>query len=545
METRSEESNERRAIEGFNTIWLAAAGIVPLLGLAPMLLVEAFRIWDRPHYRFAPLPLFVFLVLLGLHFRSAQASKSRQAFATGSVLAGMLLGLVSIYFFMPTLAHAALTFTLLGWLSGQWGTTRMSRIVSMIALIAVTIPLPFNLDVAIIRNLQVLASYWTSAALDTFGVHHFLSGGVLSGRYFDIQILRVGGGTDSVFFLLGLACILIAVRRHGWLGTVLLLASIPLWSVVYGTISQSAIGLYGDSLDTYAEELPFSVVRATCFAVVFISIILFDIGLVAAVRPSQWSKLAEGEWLNEDEQLTLASDLKVGNPTANTLLIAGSSVMLIAGLASAWLIASNYSQARGERVVSLVPRELITAQSTLPTQVAEWTQTDYRSVISRSGTSLEYQWIYSRGLEQVQFVLTPASTRMAPWTGVQGWRISGGPIEQQSTNNLFSVTNMEDPNGNSAVLLSSIISVTGQVERAMAEDFEVASPWRSIFTKLSDESHKSKDDDYIASAFFASIARQEKLDPAVANLVSTLLQSISQKYQIESPAEVMAAPKER
>ncbi len=114
------ESETTEAGEALDTFWLTIAGILPLLGLLPMMFIEATHIWSLAHYRFAVLTSIAAVLVIGLQFRPAKPSKVRFKIAVASTSIGTLVGIVSIWFFLPQLAHLAFSICLFGWLLGSW-----------------------------------------------------------------------------------------------------------------------------------------------------------------------------------------------------------------------------------------------------------------------------------------------------------------------------------------------------------------------------------------------------------------------------------------
>jgi hypothetical protein len=541
--------------ESMDSFWLTFLGVVPLLGLAPLMAVEALRIWDRPHYRFAPLAFLAAIALIAVNFRDARPDRKRFLVATIIGTIGCLLGLCSIWFFMPQLAHLSLAIVLYGWLLGQLGETRWSRILALVSLIVVTIPWPFHLDISAMRTLQAAAAKCTSYALDALGVMHLLSGTAISGRYFTIPTTRVAGGPDSFFLFLGLATIFIAARRHGVLATLLLLASVPIWSITYGVISQTVLGIYGNSFIASGHELPFLWVRAIVFVVVVISFVLFEIGLLGLTRPAKWSRLVDDEWLIEDEIMRYRPpiDYTVNQTISRSLSLPLSSILLLAGLSSALMIARYYDNAFASSRSSLQAANEIGNAAALPAQVGDWKRSDFwiDTNLSSSGSVVpQFHWRYTRGLENVTLALTLGTTQLSPIDAYQQqkWRVveeaDAGSNEVQLP---YQLVQLRNSLGGQAFLMLSDINIAGEVVPASLAEKQGDSPWRSIFTKLASDNKAQNRHVFEAEAFYPAIAEQKQVDSAAASLVTALLQAVAQQTKTKfassaAPAAVTPTP---
>ncbi len=417
--------------------------------------------------------------------------------------------------------------------TGQLGETRWTRIAALVGLIAVSIPLPFGIDRALITAFQAIAASWTSGALDTFAVLHRLEGSMLNSRFFTMPMNRVSGGMDSFFILLGLATFFLSLRRHGYVATILLLLSVPVWSIIYSTLVQTSLGIYGSYLTVPTLDLPFGITRAVTFIVVVICFILFEIALLALTRPAKWSNLEDADWLLEENELAKFPVAAASNAdaTAKFGLLPLAGVLFLCGLLSAGLIATNLEAATGRSGKGVASLEAIAKPDVLPNEVAGWRRVQFETSIVNAqdgGLAAKVQWRYNRGLESVDFVVTSQELEFGGLRGRSGWKAQESTLGSVATP--FLITELRNAESEQAFLITANIDPRGQVSpRPLSYDKSV-SPWRSIFVKLSDESKTELDSrgNLITEAYYATIAPQNRIDASVVELATALLNAVSQ-----------------
>ncbi len=541
--------------------WLTFIGVLPLLGLLPLLFVQAVMLWSRPHYHFAPVAILAAIGLVAIHFRVAAPDRKR--FMTGLGIATMasVLAIVSVVFFLPTLAQVAATLVVFGWLLGQLGETRTSRILAIAMLIGCTIPLPYGWDMGLIRWLQGVAANWTSASLDALGILHLREGQIIFSRFFQLPITRVAGGVDSVFLLAGLAFFMIAARRHGKLAAIILLLSIPLWAISYGVVSQVILAIYGDSQADVTASLPFLAVRLLVLAIICISVILFDFGLVASLRPDHWESNAEDEWL-EDEATLLAKPAtapleKQGQARLIAMTIAAST--LLAGIFATGMIATHTEAAFRVEGVNVAKLTQIAAADALPEQVQDWTRTEYaiETMPLQNGLLVPaFVWKYTSGVEQIRFALQAGSGSGNPIELYirDGWQADdfrappetankasasaadpgdstseAGPTKREIAQKLevLGAKTLKNAVGEQAILLTAIIDTAGKPRPVSEAGVKGNDAWDTIFSKLSDARDNSVADAFEVHYLFMGLSGSDNLNPAAISVFEELVQTIS------------------
>jgi hypothetical protein len=542
--TKSVNSSD---IEQLDSFWLTVVAVLPFLGLLPLMVIQTYHLITTGHYRFAPLVWFAAVIIIAVNFRLAKPTRERFWIAATLCLTGCLIGLVAIWFFSPPLAQLALAITIMGWLLGQLGETQWTRILAISSLFIVTIPPPFLVDVSAIRMLQSFGASWTSSALDAFGILHLLDADnaaevvSIKSRYFSLPISAVGGGLDSCFLLLGLAAVCLAARRHGYAATIVLLLSVPVWSLVYITCTETTLAIYGNAMEDAKLNLPIMTVRIIWLAIVLMLIVLFDIGLVAFTRSKTW--LSQDDWLIDEDKLIdkPAIAASYSQPLARFGSLPVSIALLLAGIVSAWLIARNYQAAIGLGVIPYSMARDIAAEDAVPETVGNWNRVAYGELpdISRDGKFIaKYAWLLERDPEHIRLTATNGESQdnLLERMLNQKWRVDANASDRviEFENVRLNVTMLREQSGQQAFVVRTKIRADGSIDAS--ESVTQATIPTNIFEKLGKPALAKDATAFQIEAFYPTIAEQRQLDQPTVEYLARIVQNISDRTKaITSP----------
>jgi exosortase len=209
--------------------WILA--VLALLGLSPLMVLEGRNLWQQEHLQFYPLAWSAAVYFLWTHIgRSQQQTRLRRVVAIAAACAAAVVGLGAAWYFSPWLAHlsAILWFAFLAFL--QCARAPMGSILAMIGLLAITLPLPFNLDNELILWLQQLSTWATAALMDGLGIPYSRQGTILQLEDKRLFVEEACSGVTSMYSLAAIALGLSLLQQSSGKVTLMSLLTIPLWS---------------------------------------------------------------------------------------------------------------------------------------------------------------------------------------------------------------------------------------------------------------------------------------------------------------------------
>jgi exosortase len=186
------------------------------LATLPLLLVYVvtLRRFHGTHYDYVPFALLLVGVLAFIRF-DRRFTLPRDWFGWGLVAIGALTLLPAIYLNSSWLG--TLAFILIGaaWL---WTSREANggRLIALALPLAMVLKLPVGLDQSLIQSLQRVATKVSGSLLFWLDIPHIVTGNVIGLANRDLFVAEACSGIQSVFTLLFIATVLIAIRRYHW-----------------------------------------------------------------------------------------------------------------------------------------------------------------------------------------------------------------------------------------------------------------------------------------------------------------------------------------
>lgn len=209
-------------------------GGAALVAMAPSL-YELFSLkWSAaPHYSFTPL----FLIAVGfiLFRRWQEEGRARPDISVATILrwippAILLIG--SIWLRRPWLASISFVLGLRAFVFTLGGIEFYKTVRLACWAMWLCVPLPFNLDMALITSMQGFASRQASAILDMFGYRHLLTGVMLNfpDRAFEVE--EACSGVHSLFASIAGVAVYCVIKNRSLSRTIALLSFAVFWVVM-------------------------------------------------------------------------------------------------------------------------------------------------------------------------------------------------------------------------------------------------------------------------------------------------------------------------
>jgi exosortase len=205
-----------------------------LLTFLPAYCIFAIQTWGRPHYEFSPLAMIGAGVLL--RARVSEASGGLRVWPLVLIgLSVVALGwAVAWRSTAPVPVALILTIAAVGWASG--GPRLIRAWWPALALLLLTLRLPFTLDFALVRWLRDLTTTTGSRILDGIGSDHVLTGNVIELGSRQLLVEDACSGVNSLFSTLACTLFLAGLARRGAIHTLALLISVVGWVIVANTV---------------------------------------------------------------------------------------------------------------------------------------------------------------------------------------------------------------------------------------------------------------------------------------------------------------------
>jgi exosortase len=213
--------------------WDWYAIVLPMIALAPLLFSQAIFLWSREHMQFFPLAI---CAACSFFYREGQSKallslvRVRQSW----ILSGMatLLCLIALVLFSSWMAHTASVLLCVSWAFGRFGNLTPLRICGICGLLAVTIPLPLEMDRTLVQVLQGLSANISSRLMNLAGVLHFQKGNIIEIAAKPLFVEEACSGVDSQYALMAVAGILLLIGRAGLVVSLITIVTVPLWAIL-------------------------------------------------------------------------------------------------------------------------------------------------------------------------------------------------------------------------------------------------------------------------------------------------------------------------
>lgn len=150
------------------------------------------------------------------------------------ILSGMatLLCLIALVLYSPWMAHAASVLLCVSWAFGRFGNLTPLRICGICGLLAVTIPLPLEMDRTLVQFLQGLSANISSRLMDLAGILHVQKGNIIEVAAKPLFVEEACSGVDSQYALMAVAGILLLIGRAGLVVSTITIVTVPLWAIL-------------------------------------------------------------------------------------------------------------------------------------------------------------------------------------------------------------------------------------------------------------------------------------------------------------------------
>lgn len=268
--------------------WDVLALFLPILGVAPLLVLQAAHLWDRPHLQFFPVTLGL---VAWFAYKEIPADKRLDGgirFWIGVLLlcAAVFLNWGSLVIYSPWLAHVGIIVTFLSWSFVRLHQTGWPKVLALSVLLSSTIPLPLNIDRRLIAELQAWSSKACGYALDGLHIPNLLQGNVLQIENHTLFVEEACSGVTSLYSLVSLALLFALFQKRSLAQSVLTLLLTPLVAI-NGNILRLlliALGFQWWELDL-TKGTPHTLLGIVVFAISGLALLCIDLLVASLLAP--------------------------------------------------------------------------------------------------------------------------------------------------------------------------------------------------------------------------------------------------------------------
>jgi exosortase len=225
--------------------WDLLALVIPVLGVLPLLILQAAHMWEKPHLQFFPIAIGLvgWLAYRQIPTEENLAGGYRLCISLAIGLLSFIIAAIAIWLYSPWLAYVTLVTTFLSWSLTRLSETTWTRIFVMAAVLVSTVPLPLNQDRKLVAELQNLSSKACSNALDGLGIPNLLQGNILQIEGHSLFVEEACSGVTSLYSLVSLGLILALVNFRSFTPGALTVLLTPFLALMTNLIRLLAIAL--------------------------------------------------------------------------------------------------------------------------------------------------------------------------------------------------------------------------------------------------------------------------------------------------------------
>jgi exosortase len=207
-------------------------GAALLLAFLPLLALHFRQLWLRPHLQFVPFVVLGAGVLAFVRLRApglVLAAPGRVTYALAAAAWALLACAELLY--SPWLGAVAALTALAAAVLGVGGRPLMGRLWPALALLALAVPPPFELDRELVLALQRLTTAWSSRVLDYLGVLHLRAGNVIEVGGRRLLVEEACSGVNSLLPVVACTLFFVFLVRRPPVRAVLLVAAAVAWAL--------------------------------------------------------------------------------------------------------------------------------------------------------------------------------------------------------------------------------------------------------------------------------------------------------------------------
>ena len=212
------------------------------LGYAPLLVLRARTLFERPRPAALPIAVLAGLVLAWRASRRlGRLEPDAQLWSFAAVGLGMVALVVAGFSAWPWLGAVAAMTTLLAAAYGTGRARLLSAVLPAVALVALAVLTPVEMELWLIGALQTQVTAYAGPVLDVLGVIHLTEGNVIKITSGPLMVDEACSGVSSLFAAIGATFFYVAWTGRKLISAVLLMAAAASWVVLVNVVRIVAV----------------------------------------------------------------------------------------------------------------------------------------------------------------------------------------------------------------------------------------------------------------------------------------------------------------
>jgi exosortase len=264
------------------SFWIDGLFAAALLAHLPLGFEYSRRMWSVGHYQFFPLLLAAVVWLIYDRLIECRHERPRGQTSYWVLAANAVLLLVATLMFSPFFWILSLLLLVGNYVYDRWGVSGVKYVAPAWLLLLFIVPLPSNLDLKLVNQLQFLSSQLASYILDAFGQIHFREGVVLITEKKQFFTEEACSGIRSLFSSLSAMAIYGVMMRYGWKRHLFNIVQTVLWVIVGNAVRIALVVYLADNVnESFAHGTIHEMFGLANFVFVFLCALSTDRGINA------------------------------------------------------------------------------------------------------------------------------------------------------------------------------------------------------------------------------------------------------------------------
>lgn len=390
---------------------------VIVLSYLPIVWPHLRRLWQSENYRFFPVILIGFAVLLWVRIREMPPRRRlrrpvSQLPQTLWLVAALVLLALAVLLWSTWIAAVSAVVAARAVLL-KLGAPQGKRFLSVWLLLWLLIPLPLGWDVRLTFWLQGLTSQWGSCLLDFLRVPHLITGHVVQMPGYQVLVEDACSGVRSLISLCSITAMFVLWFRRPFVHSVLMLAAAVFWAIVVNAVRVATVVYCFVMADTNistgwpSHALDFGLFAAALGLLLCTDrMLIFLLLPIPEMRLPSWDEESdegeeEDDELDDDDEDEAAED-DVEHLKERARIMALPVLATLFGVLGVIQLATIYGPGRTLTVVADRTEQLASTldERTLPREQSGFRQTAFDKKTREAGSDLgrhSATWTYRRG----------------------------------------------------------------------------------------------------------------------------------------------------